>query len=185
MAAASRWLVAAPGTTSTPGWRVSAWVTQSVAMWPSGARAESPERSSNPVTTTRLGSSGGARFPRSSTPAVPRAATVAPPSTTFQHPSQAVHVGACIDGAAAHQLLGAHVGQRAYRVAPGERVTARGADRARNTEVRHPGVSAGQEDVFRLDVAMDDAVCVRVGQCVADFERDAHRLLERQALLPL
>src|SRR2546426_9932620 len=79
MAGASRWLVAAPGTTSTPGWRVSAWVTQSAAMWSSGARAESPERSSNPVTTTRLGSSGGARFPRSSTAGVLLLGNRAPP----------------------------------------------------------------------------------------------------------
>src|SRR2546430_16273235 len=64
-------------------------------------------------------------------------------------------------------------------------MAARGADRARDTEVGHPGVIAGQEDVFGLDVAMDDAVSVRVGQCVTDLEGDAQRRLEWQALLPL
>src|SRR2546430_5623262 len=64
-------------------------------------------------------------------------------------------------------------------------MAARGADRARDTEVGHPGVIAGQEDVFGLDVAMDDAVSVRVGQRVTDLEGDAQRRLEWQALLPL
>src|SRR5256885_16188210 len=63
-------------------------------------------------------------------------------------------------------------------------MAARGADRARDTEVGHPGVIAGQEDVFGLDVAMDDAVSVRVGQCVTDLEGDAQRRLEWQAVLP-
>ena len=102
-----------------------------------------------------------------------------------EHAPQAVHVGARIDGAAAHQLLGAHIGQRADGVAPGECVAARGAHRARNAEVGHPGVVSGQEDVFRLDVAMNDALRVCVRQCVADFECDAHRFLEWQASLAL
>jgi len=103
----------------------------------------------------------------------------------IQHAPQAVHIGARIDSAAPHQLLGAHISQRPYGVAPGERVAAGGADRARDTEVGHPGVISGQEDVFGLDVAMDDAVRVCVGQRIADLEGDAQRFLEWQALLPL
>ncbi len=37
-----------------------------------------------------------------------------------------------------------------------------------------------EENVLRLDVAMDDLVTVRVVQRVGDFAGDAHRLLNRQ-----
>jgi hypothetical protein len=40
-----------------------------------------------------------------------------------------------------------------------------------------------QQDVFRLDVAMDDAACVRVGERVGDILSDPNRVLERELLL--
>ena len=74
------------------------------------------------------------------------------------------------------RLLGRHVGQRAHDVAgDGQRVV---ADHARDAEVRELGHAGavvrlvGHDHVARLDVAMDDAAPVRVGQGVA--QRDAH-----------
>jgi hypothetical protein len=44
---------------------------------------------------------------------------------------------------------------------------------ARDAEIGEERVSLSQEDVLRLDVAMDDAEVVGVIQRVGDFARDA------------
>ena len=59
------------------------------------------------------------------------------------------------------------------------------ADRAGDAEVRHQRVIATQQDVFRLDVAMDDAVLVRVLERVRRLAGDAKRVIQRQLLLPI
>ena len=40
-----------------------------------------------------------------------------------------------------------------------------------------------QQDVLRLDVAVDHIVCVRVLQRIPDLARDAQRVVDRQLLL--
>ena len=47
-------------------------------------------------------------------------------------------------------------------------------DRARDAEVRHHGVPAGEENVLRLDVAVHDAALVRVGQRAGHLAADPH-----------
>ena len=54
---------------------------------------------------------------------------------------------------------------------------------SRDAEVRHHRVALGEQDVLRLDVAVHDAVAVRVVERVGHLARDAERLVDRQ--LPL
>ena len=82
-------------------------------------------------------------------------------------------------------LLGAHVVRGADQHAGlrqrGARLVSRGgADGARDPEVRHHGVSRLEQDVLRLDVAMDHAPLVRVVERVSHLARDSQRVLERQ-----
>ena len=67
----------------------------------------------------------------------------------------------------------------------GQRLRRGVADRARNAEVGHHRVAAAQQDVGRLDVAVDDAALVRIGQRLGDFARDLERVLDRQLGLAL
>jgi hypothetical protein len=72
-----------------------------------------------------------------------------------EHAAQGVEIGPCVD-------------------VP---VTA-GGHRACNPEVRHARMTAAQQDVLRLDIAMHDAQTVRVAQRVGDFTRDPKGVLE-------
>ena len=53
---------------------------------------------------------------------------------------------------------------------------ARRHDRARHAEVREHRVPLLEQDVLRLDVAMDDALAVRVGERVRDLDENPHRV---------
>ena len=61
------------------------------------------------------------------------------------------------------------------------------ADKTRDAEIADQRVVAAQQDVLRLDIAMNDAAAVRVIQRIGDLARDAQRLDERQpaAVQPL
>ena len=50
----------------------------------------------------------------------------------------------------------------------------------RDAEIGDQRVAALQQDVLRLDVAMDHAVRVRVVERVGHFAGDAHRVVDRQ-----
>ena len=95
-----------------------------------------------------------------------------------QHRAHRVDVGAMIDVASPAGLLRCHVRRRAERDAfAGERrILARVADRLRDAEVHDDRMPAGEHDVVRLDVAMDDAVRVRVGERLGDLRGEAQRL---------
>jgi len=54
------------------------------------------------------------------------------------------------------------------------------ADQTRDAEIGDQRVVAAQQDVLRLDIAMNDAAVVRVIQRIGDLARDAQRLGERQ-----
>ena len=74
-------------------------------------------------------------------------------------------------------LLRRHVGRRADGDADtGEHGLRRGiAHGARHAEVDDEGVLVGDEDVVGLDVAMDDAGAVGLGEGVGDLAKPAHR----------
>ena len=63
-------------------------------------------------------------------------------------------------------------------------VGARGMQGPGDAEVGDDGLAAGQHDVLRLDVPMDDAVLVGVLQGAADFAGDLERGVERKLLFP-
>ena len=79
-------------------------------------------------------------------------------------------------------LLRCHVMRRAHRVlGAGERLLAGFiAHHLRNAEVRnlHPARFV-EQDVLRLDVAVDDALLMRVLQRLADFRHNRQRLFRR------
>ena len=57
--------------------------------------------------------------------------------------------------------------------------------RAGDAEVGDQRVPVGHHHVFGLDVAMDDALRVRVAERVGDFERDLDRVVDRELLLAI
>jgi hypothetical protein len=98
-----------------------------------------------------------------------------------EHDAERVDVGAVVDGdPLGERLLGAQVVRRAGDVA-GAREAARllVLREAEVGEVR--GALLVEEDVLRLDVAVDHAVLVDVRQRLGDLERRPERLLDRAA----
>jgi hypothetical protein len=101
------------------------------------------------------------------------------------HAGEAVLIAPGVELLAPGRLLGTHV-RRGPDGHPGlrEALAARRVDRPRNPEIDDNGVSRLEQDVLRLDVAMDHAVTVRIAQGACYRARDLHRVLERELLLP-
>ena len=99
-----------------------------------------------------------------------------------RHDAKRVQIHAMIESGIRRGLLGRHVRRRAHcQPRRGERRALRGiAHGLGNAEVGHQGVSIGEQNVFRLDVAVDDAALVRVGERVGHFAQDVHRVADRQ-----
>ena len=106
-----------------------------------------------------------------------------------EHATQRVHVGAGIEVPLAHRLLRTHVvrGAQAHAglgepllACPASRFPA--CQRPCDPEVRHQRVIAAEQDVLRLDVTVDDAVPVGVGQRVGHLGCDPNRITHRQSL---
>ena len=55
-----------------------------------------------------------------------------------------------------------------------------GPSAASRAEIGDQGVAFGEQDVVGLDVAVYDAVAMRVGQGVRDFLQDLHSLTDGQ-----
>ena len=69
----------------------------------------------------------------------------------------------------------------AYRAIPVDVIAATLAhDASQNTEVSDEGVCARPENVRRLDVAMNDALLVRVCKRINDIVQNSHRVANRQ-----
>ena len=95
-----------------------------------------------------------------------------------QDTAEAVHVRARI-GRQAEGLLGTHVPRRADGLARlRDREIAGGADRARDAEIGNHRVVRREQNVFRLDVAVDDALRVGERERVSDVAGNVQRRLE-------
>ena len=94
-----------------------------------------------------------------------------------KHRAERVHVGALVDVLLSHGLLGCHVlrsseGEARLRHARLARVM----HGERDAKVGDDGAAVLQEHVLRLDVAMYDAVAVRVVERAGHLGRDSERL---------
>ena len=97
-----------------------------------------------------------------------------------------VHVTPCVQLPISRCLLGAHV-VRCAKGQPGfgqPRSTGL-THRQRDPEVRHQRLTRLQQDVLRLDVAVNDAALVREAQRPRHRLRDLECLLHRKLLLPI
>jgi len=78
-------------------------------------------------------------------------------------------------------LLGCHVLRRTERHAGAREPIAAGAlDGERDPEVGHERMAVVQQHVLRLDVAMHDAVAMRVLERVGDLRGNADRVVDRE-----
>ena len=101
-----------------------------------------------------------------------------------EHRRERVDVAARVDRAVAGRLLGAHVLWRAERYPRLRQARARGgAERERDPEIGDHGLPVLEQDVLRLDVAVDHAVPVGIVQRARDGARDLDGRRHRE--LPL
>ena len=112
-----------------------------------------------------------------------------PREQLVRHASEGVDVGPVIGRGVARGLLGRHVGRRPHRGSQlRQRCARRRVGRCRDglcdAEVGDDRSVPGEEHVVRLDVAMHDAVLVRVGERAREVAQDAHRLRDRQRPAP-
>ncbi len=108
-----------------------------------------------------------------------------PGEELVSHHAERVEIHPVIDARVAEGLLGRHVRQGADDHADagdlgGALGLGGGVDRLGHAEVGDNGVAVLEQDVVRLDVAMDDAEAVGVGQGIGDFGEEAHRLRHRE-----
>ena len=103
-----------------------------------------------------------------------------------RHRAERVDVGAMPDALVAHRLLGRHVLRRAERQAClRHALAARVLHGERDPEVRHERGTVVQQDVLGLDVAVHDAMPMRVLQRRRHLGGDADRVVDRQLLLAI
>ncbi len=93
-----------------------------------------------------------------------------------------VEIGARINVPLTARLFGRHVSGRAHRHAgAGHTRHARAAaglvDRARDAEIGEHRVAIFEQDVLRLDVAVDDPFAMRVSERIRDLAQDPRRLV--------
>ncbi len=99
--------------------------------------------------------------------------------------AQRVDIGPMVDLGIGRRLFRRHVGRRADRDSlRRQRVVTRSSHRFRHAEVHHQRVAPRQHHVPRLDVAVDHAVAVGVGQRVGHVAQDSHDLVHREPPLP-
>jgi hypothetical protein len=103
-----------------------------------------------------------------------------------QDHAEAVDVGSRVEVALARRLFRAHVRRSAHRQ-PGLRqpLLAGGADRARDAEIGEDGLVALEQDVLRLDVAVDHSVGVGVVQRAQHLAGDLKRVIDGKLALPV
>ncbi len=81
-----------------------------------------------------------------------------------EHTAEAVDVGTGVDAAIAQQLLRAHVrgGSRTSDPGPRELPDTGNVDRSGDSKISHDRVIAGEKNVLRFDVPVDDSLFVRI-----------------------
>ena len=95
--------------------------------------------------------------------------------------AERVHVGASVDRALAHRLLGRHVlrcPQRHSRLRHAGAASRLHGDG--DTEIRDQRVPVTQQDVLRLDVAMDHAQPVGVAEGIGHLASDGDGVVDRE-----
>jgi hypothetical protein len=98
------------------------------------------------------------------------------------HHTEGVEIGPVIHVGVGHRLLRRHVGRCAQRHAHrGERLTPGGlAQRLGHAEVHDQGMSPAEHDVLGLEIAVDDAMAVGLGQRVGDVAQDPDAFADRE-----
>ncbi len=94
---------------------------------------------------------------------------------------KAVDVGPAIEIAIRHALFGAHVVRSAERDAGlRQLLLARGGCRPGDPEIHHQGMPVIDQDVLGLDVAVYDALLVRVLERIGCFGREEHGIVDAE-----
>ncbi len=103
-----------------------------------------------------------------------------------EHRAEAEHVARRCDAVTAHLFRGHEAGRADERAGAGEPAVGHRLQRPRDAEVDDPGTVDGDEDVGRLEVAVDDPRGVDVPQRVRETgAEDAHRTLgQRPVIVP-
>ena len=102
--------------------------------------------------------------------------------TLEKHTAEREDVGASVDVVSPHRLFGRHVADRAEQ-APGARQSLWSSYAAHEPEIDDFGrawIAVDQEQVARLDVAVDDAVGMGGRESLTDAAQEGQRLVDRQ-----
>ena len=98
----------------------------------------------------------------------------------IEHAAEAVDIAPAIEARMPGNLLRAHVIRRASGFTRQRPIgPANGTDGARDAEIGHYGVGTLEQDVFGLDVSMDDVVTVSIRECLSHFAGDTDRFVYR------
>src|SRR2546423_343230 len=99
-----------------------------------------------------------------------------------QNAAKTVDVGAAIERLVSKELLGTHIrwSPRPAHPRARESLNSSHVDRARDAEIGDDSVSAGEQNIFRLDVAVDDSLRVRVRQPIRGLAADLYRRVDWQ-----
>ena len=103
-----------------------------------------------------------------------------------QHRAEGVDIAPAVELTVGGGLLGAHVLRRAQRKSGlGETPAAGLGHRARDSEIGHHRRPMSDQDVFRLDVAVNDATPMGIRQGTRRLGRDADGVVDRELSLAL
>ncbi len=101
-----------------------------------------------------------------------------------RHAGEAVEIAAPIEVRVRRRLLRAHIAGCPHRHPRlRQAVPLRRRDRPTDAKIRDQRVPAAQEDVLRLDVAVDDVMAMGEAQGVGDLAGDRERIVERELSL--
>src|ERR1051325_8718069 len=102
----------------------------------------------------------------------------------IEHARKTVLIASPVDVLLGESLFGTHVGWRAERHAClRQRRRIHAVDRACETEVGNYCVTTAEQDVFRLDVPMNDVLAMCKIERAGNFLRDSEGVLDRKNLV--